>query len=239
MIICSFQKCRTLPHHNQNVQINGINIANVDSDKILGVYLDNNLLMNVHIDHICTKLSRLLGLLYRIRGCLSIEAKILFYNSYVQPCFDYCVTTWGFCSNTHISHLSRLQKRFARVILNNYTSPSLNLFTQLNWLNVKERIEFSTAVLVFKCLNNLAPEILQSLFQPCGSLHNYPLRNVGIDLKVPKPRTETLQKSFGYMGSVIWNKLPSNVKKSESLRMFKHAMKQHLVNVRTGLHATL
>ena len=168
MIICSFQKRRTLPHHNLNLQINGINIANVDSDKILGVYLDNNLLMNVHIDHICTKQSRLLGCLYRIRGCLSIEAKILFYNSYVQPCFDYCVTT-------HISRLSRLQKRFARVILNNYTSPSLNLFTQLPWLNVKERIEFSTTVLVFKCLNNLAPEILQSLFQPCGSLHNYPL----------------------------------------------------------------
>ena len=160
MTICSFQKCRALPHHNQNVQINGINIANVDSDKILGVYLDNNLLMNVRIDHICTKLSRLLGLLYRIRRCLSIEAKILFYNSYVQPCFDYCVTTWGFCSNRHISRLSRSQKRFARVILNNYTSPSLNLFTQLNWLNVKERIEFSTAVLVFKCLNNLALEIL-------------------------------------------------------------------------------
>ena len=67
MIICSFQKCRTLPHHNLNLQINGNNIANVDSDKILGVYLDNNLLMNVHIDHICTKLSRLLGLLYRIK----------------------------------------------------------------------------------------------------------------------------------------------------------------------------
>ena len=114
----------------------------------------------------------------------------------------------------HISRLSRLQKRFKRVILNNYTSPSLNLFTQLHWFTVKERIEFefSTTVLVFKCLNNLAPEILQSLFQPCGSCQNYPLRNVGIDLKVLKPRTETLQKSFGYMSSVIWNKLPSNVK---------------------------
>ena len=107
----------------------------------------------------------------------------------------------------------QIAKTFATVILINYTSPSLNLFTQLNWLNEKESIEFSTAVLVFKCLNNLAPEILLSLFQPCGSLHNYPLRNVGIDLKVPKTRTETLQKSFGYLGSVVWNKLPSNVKK--------------------------
>ena len=119
MIICSFQKCRTLPHHNLNVQINGINIANADSDKILGVYLDNNLLMNVHINHICTKLSRRLGLLYRITGCLYIKVKILLYKTYVKPCFDYCVTTWGFCSNMHISFLSRWQKRFARVILNN------------------------------------------------------------------------------------------------------------------------
>ena len=199
MIICSFQKRRTLPHHNINVQINGINIANVDSDKILGVYLDNNLLMNVHIDHICTKLSRLLGLLYRIRGCLSIEAKILFYNSYVQPCFDYCVTTWGFCSNTHISRFSRLQKRFARVILNNYTSPSLNLFTRLNWLNVMERIEFSTSVLVFKCLNNLAPEILQSLFQPCGSLHNYLYAMLALILKFQSPELKLYENPL-----VIW-----------------------------------
>ena len=211
MIICSFQKRRTLPHHNFNVQNIGrpINIANFDSDKILGVYLDNNLSMNVHIDHICTKLTRLSGLLYRIRGCLSTEAKILFYNSYVQPCFDYCLTTWA--THTYFMFV-QIAKTFATVILINYTSPSLNLFTQLNWLNEKESIKFSTTVLVFKCLNNLAPEIFLSLFQPCGSLHNYPFQNVGIDLKVPKPRTETLQKSFGYMGSVIWNKLPSNVK---------------------------
>ena len=234
MIICSFQKRRTLPRHNLNVQINGINIANVDSNKILGVYLDNNLLMNVHINHICAKLSRRLGLLYRITGCLSIEVKLLFYKSYVQPCFDYCVATWGFCSNMHISRLSRLQKRFARVILNNNTS-SLNLFTQLNWLNVMERIEFSTSFLVFKCLNNLASETLQSLFQPCSSRQNYTLRNVGIDLKIPKPRTETLRKSFGYMGSVIWNKPPSNVKRSKSLKIFKHALKEHLVSVRIAL----
>ena len=214
MIICSFQKRRTLPHHNLNVQINDINIANVDSDKILGVYLNNSLLMNVHVDQICTKLSRLLGLLYRIRGCLFIKAKILFYNSYVQPRFDYCVTTWGFCSNMHISNLSRLQKCFARVILNNFIFPSLNLFTKLNWLNVKERIGF------FICLNNLAPEILQkSLFQPCVSLHNNLLRNLDIYRKFSK----ALNKSFGYISTVIWNKLKSNIKQSEYLGILKQS----------------
>ena len=87
MIICNFQKCRTLPHHNLNIQINDINIANVESDKILGVYLDNNLLMNVHIDHICAKLSRRLGLLYGITGVYPMRSKHCFTN----PIFNHAL----------------------------------------------------------------------------------------------------------------------------------------------------
>ena len=46
----------------------------------------------------------------------------------------------------------------------------------------------------------MAPENLASLFEFCGNNHNYSLRNVGYDLVIPKPKTETLRKSFSYMG---------------------------------------
>ena len=121
MVICTYQKRRFLPKTSLNVQINNVKIFNVTSDKILGVHLDNNLLMDTHIDNLCLKLSRLCGLLYRIQNFLSFQAKLLFYNYselYVQPCFDYCATTWGFCSEAQINRLSRLQTRFGRLIFN-------------------------------------------------------------------------------------------------------------------------
>ena len=103
MVICTYQKRRFLPKTSLNVHINNVKIINVISDKILGVHLDNNLLIDIHIDNLCLKLSRLCGLLCRIRNFLSFQAKLLFYNSYVQPCLDYCATTWGFCSDAQIN----------------------------------------------------------------------------------------------------------------------------------------
>ena len=198
MVICTYQKRRFLPKTSLNVHINNVKIINVTSDKILGVHLDNNLLMDTHIDNLCLKLSRLCGLLYRIQNCLSFQAKLLFYNSYVQPCFDYCATIWGFCSDSQINRLSRLQKRFGRLILNDPECSSKDIFKKLKWLTIKERLEFLTVVLVYKCLNKMAPNNLKSLFtfKSCNNKHDHQLRNADVTLSVPKPRSETLRKSL-------------------------------------------
>ena len=83
----------------------------------------------------------------------------------------------------------------------------MELLDSLNWLSVRDRISFTTGVLVYKSLNGLAPERLKNLFSLCSGTHGYPLRNVGTDLLVPRPKSETLRKSFSYQGSVLWNTL--------------------------------
>ena len=59
------------------------------------------------------------------------------------------------------------------------------------------------------------------MFQLCGGTHGYPLRNVGTDLIVPRPKSETLRKSFSYQGSVLWNTLPLHVREAENITSFK------------------
>ena len=170
MILCNHQKRRHILN-TPTFCINGSSIINVEYDKILGVCIDQNMLMNKHIDQVCAKISRLLGLLWRVRKYLTYNTKILFYNSYIQPCFDYCMTTWGFCSDTHINRLYRLQKKIARIILDDNECSTLLLLQKLNWLSVKERIQYCTAVLVYKCLNKMAQANLSDLFQFCGENH--------------------------------------------------------------------
>ena len=72
-----------------------------------------------------------------------------------------------------------------------YDCSTLSLLQQLNWLSVYERIKFCTALLVYKCINNMAPENLASLFKFGGNNRNYSLHNVRKDLIIPKPMTET------------------------------------------------
>ena len=177
-VICNHQKRRFLPMQSFQLGIDGIKIDCVDSVKMLGFTIDNKLTMASNIDTICTKISKLSGLLWRILKSLTFTTKLLFYNSYIQPCFDYCSTAWGYCSNTHIDKLFCLQKRCGRIILNNYDCSTSELLDFLNWLSVRDRISFTTGVLVYKSLNGLAPERLKNLFQLCGSTNVYPLRNV-------------------------------------------------------------
>ena len=60
----------------------------------------------------------LIGLLYRVRNLLDFNSKMLFYNSYILPYIDYCLTIWGQATKDTIEKIHRLQKRAGKTILN-------------------------------------------------------------------------------------------------------------------------
>jgi predicted lipase len=66
----------------------------------------------------------------------------------------------------NLEKLSKLQKRAARIILNaKYDIPSLQLFKKLGWLSIQNRlIEYHKSVLMYKYINNSAPDYLCNLF---------------------------------------------------------------------------
>ena len=61
------------------------------------------------------KISQTLALFRRLKQFLPQWSRILFYNSYIMPHLDYCVTVWGDCSD--VARLEKLQKQAARIIL--------------------------------------------------------------------------------------------------------------------------
>ena len=83
MLACSHQKRSVLPTDNFNVYFNDIVLRNVDSCKILGINVDNNLSWRKHIDCVTSRLASTVGLLYRISSYIDRNCMILFYNSYI------------------------------------------------------------------------------------------------------------------------------------------------------------
>ena len=71
-------------------------------DKILGANIDENLIWDSHYKYIVKKVSTHLWLLSQISSYLSVKDRLLFYNAYIRPHFDYCSVIWGSstCSNT-------------------------------------------------------------------------------------------------------------------------------------------
>ena len=47
------------------------------------------------------------------------------------------------------------------------------------------------------------------------------LRNSELNYYVPRPRTESAKGSLHYRGSVLWNRIPLEIRKLPSLNVFK------------------
>ena len=71
------------------IQIQDKNIERVTKFSYLGVMLLEQLKWNEHIDIVCAKETKCLGLLSCIRSCLTLKASKCVYNCLIQPIFSY------------------------------------------------------------------------------------------------------------------------------------------------------
>ena len=69
-------------------------------------------------------------------------------------------------------------------------------------MNIKQRFSYFLGILVYKCLNNLAPEYLSSLLTYVSDTQPYPTRTaINKYLALPKPKLSLMkQKAFSILG---------------------------------------
>ena len=102
-------------------------------------------------------------LLTRIKIYLSLQNRILFYNSYILPHLDYCCIIWGSFNSVSEDKLITCHKRAARIILDkDYNTPSTELFTYLNWTTFHERVLYQKTIAMYKIVNNICPDYLNN-----------------------------------------------------------------------------
>ena len=140
MLICTRQRRVAMEYPTLHLQIGGNSVECVKSHKILGLIIDNDLSWREHIFDLCANLSRLVGLLWRVRNYLSYEMKCMFYNSFILSKIDYCLNIWGSSSKCYMECILKLQKRAARIILSaNIETRSETMFKKLGWMTVYQR----------------------------------------------------------------------------------------------------
>ena len=76
-------------------QINGNNIERITQFNFLGLILESNLSWNKHINHISLKMSKTIGILYRLKSVSPLSVLLTLYKTLVLPYFNYGILTWG------------------------------------------------------------------------------------------------------------------------------------------------
>ena len=216
--------------HKLNIQANNICIQNVSKQKLLGIYIDENLTWSSHIDYLCSHISTKISLLRNLSKYVPVKVLKMFYQSYILPCIDYGSITWGSASSSNIERLNKLQKRAARIILRtDFNTPSQEMFQELGWSPVPNRIKYNKAVLTYRALNNLTPAYITNLLKPMSQVHSLNLRSSeNGSLYVPKSRTSLYSGSFSCSAPRLWNALPQCVREAGSLDSFKKNLKNNL-----------
>ena len=99
----------------------------------------------------------------------------------------------------------------------------------LLWLPIVSRSKFKILLLVYKCLYGLAPSYLSKRL---SLKPNRVLRSddkLVLNVPTTKLKTKTYgDRCFSIAGPNLWNQLPSHIRLSKSIDVFKRSLKTHL-----------
>ena len=151
--------------NNITLLINKIAINQTKYVKYLGVLIDSNLSFSHHISSVSKKISRAVGIMFKINEIVPSHILINLYYSIIYPFLIYGLPIWGVACKKYLDPIHKLQKKIARLITSNVTYHSLHRplphsappSHTCGLLNIYDMFKLISAKFVFTCLKLTPP----------------------------------------------------------------------------------
>ena len=211
--------------------------------KYLGILIDFDLSWKNHIDLICQKISKTLGILARLRHTIPLSPLLKIYQALITPYLDYGICAWGAACKSYINKLLVLQKRALRLIyfkqIRDHVVP---LFIDSNVLPISFIHFYRLCNIMWDVTNNIAPSNISYSFLKTTDVHHYATRSsTKDDFYVEHSKLEKVRNSFLRTGPKVWNALPSdfrNLSKFTFQKKLKHRLVELLAKADDYLEIT-
>lgn len=222
---CMVVTNRRNDNYDGTVQIDGEVVERVEAIKYLGVMLDTKLTFNEHVDYTIRKAARKFGVLCRVNRFLSCDNKVMIYKTLIAPHFDYCSSVLFLASKQQRKRMQVLQSKVMRLILRcDRLTPRLLMLDSLQWMSVRQRVEYNTLIFIHKVTKGMAPQYMSDTVTYGRDVHRYNTRRAG-DLRLPSYKKSCTQNSLFYKGYSLYNELPETARRTSNLREFKSICK--------------
>jgi len=201
---------------------------NCKAYKLLGIYLDEYLSLDFHVNHIVKKLNRSLYCIRMAKNNLKFEGLRALYFAIIHSHLSYCPVILNCLSATNKNRLSKVQKKAIRVITNsNYNAHTAPLFVENKILPFEKLLKQGLLNFMHSIHFNYAPKSFEDVWnQNVDRNLNVTLRN-DENYRVPIPRTEFFKKMPLYTLPNAWNSA-GNLILLENKTTFKIAVKNEL-----------
>ena len=211
--------------------LNDNNIKPLKHVKYLGVLLDNKLNWKAHISSLCSKLSKICGVFYKLRYFVPFHCLRTVYFSLVQSHLQYSLINWGRANNSTLHPLQIIQNKIIRVCLFGHKRTLIdNLYTKFQVLKLSDLSKLEYAKFMYKFENNSLPIFFNNYFTQLDSIHSYN----SCQKKQNRYFFSRCSTNFGkntlhYLGLQTWSKIPPEIKNLSYIG-FKKKLKKHLLN---------
>ena len=214
---------------NFEISINDSIIQQVTKVKFLGVWMDDQLNWKSHITYISGKISKVIGILKKVKQSVGTTILRNLYYALIYPYFTYCNVTWAANYRSNLDCLVKLQKRIVRIISNsNFNEHTAQIFCDLHIMKFESIHKFVTGVFMFKTINNLMPNFMRDLFVENQNIHDYDTRQKH-NIHIFNYRTNIKFFSIKSNGPIVWNEIPHHIRQVPSIHIFKRKLKNILM----------
>ena len=145
-----------------SLTINNNEISNVTQFCFLGIIIDENLSWKNHVDMVTNKLSKITGILNRLKYIYPQNILLTLYNSLFASHINYGSLVWG----TNVNRISKVQKRVIRNITHSHfiahTEP---LLKDLKLLKVEDMFSLKVLKFLHKLSHNELPPYFK-IYEP-------------------------------------------------------------------------
>lgn len=215
--------------HLETITIAGIELPIAKRARNLGVLMDANLTLAPHVSSITKTAHYHLRNLSCIRKYLDTPSAEKAVHAFVTSRLD-CSNAllFGIRKNS-LQKLQKVQNVAAKLVLQkrkyDHVTP---LLVKLHWLPIHLRIEFKLLVLTFKCIHKLAPSYLSDMLHVREATYTTRSSHT-LHLHVPRTHLKYAgDRAFSAAAPRLWNNIPVELRRIDSLSHFKTMLKTHL-----------
>ena len=186
----------------------------------LGVKLDSELSFSPQISMILSQSYAMISSIGKIKRYLTANDLRCLVQCVIMSKLDNCNSLYYGIPEYEINRLQKLQNSCARLIYNRKRSDHVSdLFAELHWLPVKQRIIFKILLFVFKIFYDISPEYIKD----CVIIID-PLNRI---LKMNRVNTAYGERAFSNCAPKLWNALPDYLRHSNTISYFKGHLKNY------------
>ena len=195
---CCFIQYKPVPKYFVSIKTNV-----TDNFKYLGIYLDEILRWNKHVEYVCKFLIKFFGIFNHIKCKVNLKLSRQLYYAFVHSKIKYGMEVYGSCyqyckNSNHADKLIKLLLRLRRM------TPTNELDMHLNILKVSDIYKSNVLSFVNEILSGRSPDIFKNYF--ILKNNQYDMRRK-VQLNVPPCRTQICDKAVRVFGASQWNRL--------------------------------